>query len=394
LDAQPAATKPESPKRTGPLSGLRVVQVGGIGPVPFCGMLLADMGAEVLCLERPPRPKAPGDVERSPVLDRSRRLLCLDLKDPGGCDLALALVARADALLEGYRPGVMERLGLGPEPCLARNPRLVYGRMTGWGQDGPLAERAGHDIDYVALSGVLHAIGPGDGPPVPPLNLVGDFGGGGAMLAVGVLGALWEAQRSGTGQVVDAAMVDGAAAMAAWVYGERAAGRWRDQRAANVVDGGRPFYGIYETRDGKFIAIGAIEARFFRTLCEAIGLDPAGFPDHTDPACWPRLRARLAEIFATRSRDYWCRILDPADACAAPVLSFAEAPGHPHNRMRQTFVEVDGVVQPAPAPRFGRTPLAPPSPPPQPGAETAAILADWGVAEADAEALVRDGVVV
>ena len=377
----------------GPLHGLKVLQMGGLGPVPFCGMLLADMGAEVLRLERPQDPSADHDHMRFDILNRSRRLLCVDLKDSDGVKLALRLADRADALLEGFRPGAMERLGLGPEVCLPRNPRLVYGRMTGWGQSGPLAARAGHDINYIALSGLLHAIGAKDGPPIPPLNLLGDFAGGGAMLAVGLLSALWEAQRSGTGQTLDLGMLDGAAVMMAWIYGEHAAGRWLDQRGENEVDGGRPFYEVYETKDGRYLAVGPIEGKFFSALCEAIGLHDPDLGNHLAPEVWPRLRARLTEIFRTRTRKEWCRDLEGRDVCVTPVLSLAEAPDHPHNRARGVFVDINGVIQPAPAPRFSRTPLAAPSPPPKPGHDSASTLKDWGVDADETEALLRTGVV-
>ena len=305
----------------------------------------------------------------------------------------MRLADRADALLEGFRPGAMERLGLGPEVCLPRNPRLVYGRMTGWGQSGPLAARAGHDINYIALSGLLHAIGAKDGPPIPPLNLLGDFAGGGAMLAVGLLSALWEAQRSGTGQTLDLGMLDGAAVMMAWIYGEHAAGRWLDQRGENEVDGGRPFYEVYETKDGRYLAVGPIEGKFFSALCEAIGLHDPDLGNHLAPEVWPRLRARLTEIFRTRTRKEWCRDLEGRDVCVTPVLSLAEAPDHPHNRARGVFVDINGVIQPAPAPRFSRTPLAAPSPPPKPGHDSASTLKDWGVDADETEALLRTGVV-
>jgi len=290
-------------------------------------------------------------------------------------------------LLEGFRPGVMERLGLGPDTCLARNPRLVYGRMTGWGQDGPLARTVGHDINYISLAGALHAIGGRDGPPVPPLNIVGDFGGGGAILAAGVLAALWEAVRSGRGQVVDAAMLDGSALLMSWIYGEFAAGRWRDQRASNEVDGGRPFYQVYETGDAKFIAVGPIEPRFFAELCRCIGLDDPAFADHHDESVWPALQERLGRIFRTRSRAEWCTLLEGSDACATPVLSLAETPEHPHNRARGVFITVAGVVQPAPAPRFSRSMAGTPTPPPAAGAHTDAALADWGFRTDEIDAL-------
>lgn len=377
----------------GPLKGLKILQIGGMGPVPFCAMLLADMGAEILRLDRPIDPAANHDHMRFDVLNRSQRMLCVDLKNAQGTDLALDLVENADALLEGFRPGVMERLGLGPEACFARNPMLIYGRMTGWGQTGPLAHRAGHDINYISLSGILHATGTKDGPPIPPLNLLGDFAGGGAMLALGLLAALWEAKGSGKGQVIDLGMLDGAAVMMAWVYAEYAAGRWVDLRGSNEVDGGRPFYDVYKTKDGKYLAVGPIEAKFFSALCEAIGLKDLEITTHLDPDIWPELRARLKEQFLTRTRDVWCKDLEGLDVCVTPVLSLAEAPDHPHNRARGVFTDVDGVIQPAPAPRFSRTPLSSPSPPPQPGQDSAGTLSDWGIEADKVKDLLGTGIV-
>jgi alpha-methylacyl-CoA racemase len=360
----------------GPLAGIRVVELAGIGPGPFAAMLLADLGAEVLRVDRPEaaRPAWPT------VLARGRRSVAVDLKHPDGPGVVLDLVAAADALVEGFRPGVAERLGIGPDPCLARNPRLVYGRVTGWGQDGPWRLAAGHDIDYVALAGALHPIGEAGGPPVPPLNLVGDFGGGGMLLALGVVAALLEAARSGRGQVVDAAMVDGAALLTTQFHELLAAGLWREERGANLLDGGAPFYAVYETADGRHLAVGALEPQFWAELVERLGLDPAGLPAQLDRDGWPALRERLAALFRTRTRDEWCELLAGTDACVAPVLGLAEAPAHPHNRSRGTFVEVGGVVQPAPAPRFSRTPPDPPRPPARPGGHTDQALADWGVA--------------
>jgi alpha-methylacyl-CoA racemase len=360
----------------GPLAGIRVVELAGIGPGPFAAMLLADLGAEVLRVDRPEasRPAWPT------VLARGRRSVAVDLKHPDGPGVVLDLVAAADALVEGFRPGVAERLGIGPDPCLARNPRLVYGRVTGWGQDGPWRLAAGHDIDYVALAGALHPIGQAGGPPVPPLNLVGDFGGGGMLLALGVVAALLEAARSGRGQVVDAAMVDGAALLTTQFHELLAAGLWREERGANLLDGGAPFYAVYETADGRHLAVGALEPQFWAELVERLGLDPADLPAQLDRDGWPQLRERLAALFRTRTRDEWCELLAGTDACVAPVLGLGEAPAHVHNRARGTFVEVGGVVQPAPAPRFSRTPPDPPRPPARPGAHTDQALADWGVA--------------
>lgn len=341
---------------SGPLKGLRVVEMAGIGPGPFCAMVLADLGAEVVRVARPGAVPDPNDV-----LARSRTVLPLDLRDPASVQQVLDLVAHADALIEGYRPGVMERLGLGPDACLARQPKLIYGRMTGWGQHGPLSHAAGHDINYIAISGALHAIGRSGAAPVPPLNYVGDFGGGAMLLAVGVLSALLEAGRSGRGQVVDAAMTDGAALMSAMMYGMKAAGQWSNQRGENLLDGGAFFYDTYACADGRFVAVGAIEPQFYALLREHCGIadDPA-FDGQLDPAAWPLLKLRLAEVFRTRTRDAWCALLEGSDACFAPVLDWDEAPGHAHNQVRQTFCTLDGVVQPAPAPRFARTPAAAP----------------------------------
>jgi alpha-methylacyl-CoA racemase len=360
----------------GPLAGVRVVELAGIGPGPFCAMLLADLGAEVLRVDRPAaaRPGWPT------VLARGRRSVAVDLKHPDGARVVLDLVASADALVEGFRPGVAERLGIGPDACLARNPRLVYGRVTGWGQEGPWRLAAGHDIDYVALAGALHPVGQAGGPPVPPLNLVGDFGGGGMLLALGVVAALLETGRSGTGQVVDAAMVDGAALLTTQFHELLAAGLWREERGANLLDGGAPFYGVYETADGRHLAVGAMEPQFYAELLRRLGLDAGDLPGQLDRDGWPLLRERLAALFRTRTREEWCELLAGTDACVAPVLELGEAPAHPHNRARGTFVDVGGVVQPGPAPRFSRTPCDPPSPAALPGEHTDQALADWGVA--------------
>jgi alpha-methylacyl-CoA racemase len=359
----------------GPLAGVRVVELAGIGPGPFCAMLLADLGAEVLRVDRPAaaRPGWPT------VLARGRRSVAVDLKHPDGAGVVLDLVASADALVEGFRPGVAERLGIGPDACLARNPRLVYGRVTGWGQQGPWRLAAGHDIDYVALAGALHPVGQAGGPPVPPLNLVGDFGGGGMLLALGVVAALLETGRSGAGQVVDAAMVDGAALLTTQFHELLAAGLWREERGANLLDGGAPFYGVYQTADGRHLAVGALEPQFYAELLRRLGLDAGDLPDQLDREGWPLLRERLAALFRTRTREEWCELLAGTDACVAPVLGFGEAPAHPHNRARGTFVDVGGVVQPAPAPRFSRTPCDPPSPAARPGEHTDQALTDWGI---------------
>jgi alpha-methylacyl-CoA racemase len=355
----------------GPLQDLRVVEMAGLGPAPFCGMLLADMGAEVVRIERVgTRP------DKTDILTRGRSILQLDLRSPDGAAQALEAIARADVLIEGFRPGVMERLGLGPAECHARNPRLVYGRMTGWGQHGPLAQAAGHDINYIAISGALHAIGRYGEAPVPPLNYVGDFGGGAMLLAFGVLAALHEARRSGRGQVVDAAMTDGAALLSAMMYGFKAAGQWSNERGVNLLDGGAHFYDTYACADGKFLSVGAIEPQFYALLRERCGIagDPA-FDAQMDKSRWPLLRLRLADLFRTRTRDEWCALLEGTDACVAPVLDWDEAPAHRHNVARGTFMTVDGVVQPAPAPRFSRSEPAATAPEDAP-----ALLRRWGVA--------------
>ncbi|WP_448203807.1 CaiB/BaiF CoA transferase family protein [Azospirillum sp. sgz302134] len=362
---------------TGPLVGLRVIEVAGIGPGPFCAMMLSDMGAEVIRIDREAVPDAGIDIPPAcNVTNRGRRSVVLDLKSRGGVEAFKRLAAQADALIEGFRPGVMERLGLGPDALLAVNPRLVYGRVTGWGQDGPLAKAAGHDLNYIALTGLLHAIGPAD-RPVPPLNLVGDYGGGALYLAFGIVCALLERERSGKGQVVDAAMVDGAASLGAALFGLLRAGLWRDRRESNLLDGGAPWYGVYEAKDGKHVAIGPLEPRFYDTLLKLLGLEDAALRDRSE-ANWGRLRTAFADAFRTRTRDEWCALLEGTDVCFAPVLSLAEAPQHPHATARGAFVEVDGVVQPAPAPRFSRTKPAVQGPPPAPGEHTRAVLADWG----------------
>jgi alpha-methylacyl-CoA racemase len=382
---------------TGPLKGLKVIEMVGIGPCPFAAMMLADMGADVIRIDRKPDPDAPNPYPmlgtKFDVMARGRRSLALDLKDPRARQLALDLIAKADVLVEGFRPGVMERLGLGPDACLDRNPRLVYGRVTGWGQTGPLAQAAGHDLNYVALSGMLHAMGRADGPPAPPLNLVGDFGGGAMMLAFGVMCAAWEAKSSGKGQVVDAAMTDGAALLGAMMYGLRAFGSWSDAREANLLDGGAPFYDCYACADGKFISIGAIEPQFYAQLLEMCGVEDTQFRKQWRQADWPELKRKFAGLFATRTRDDWCALLEGTDVCFAPVLDMAEAPRHPHNAARATFVERDGVTQPAPAPRFSRTEAGIGRPASSPGQDGAAVLKDWGWNAASVEALRRAGVV-
>jgi alpha-methylacyl-CoA racemase len=347
-------------------------------------MVLADLGAEVLRVDR----AAGGGV--GPPLGRNRRCVVVDLKHPDGPSAVLRLVEHADVLVEGFRPGVAERIGIGPDACLARNPRLVYGRMTGWGQDGPLAPRAGHDINYIAVAGALEPIGRPGERPVPPLNLVGDFGGGGMLLALGVLAALYERERSGAGQVVDAAMVDGAALLTTFLHGMRASGLWSAPRGENLLDGGAPFYDTYATADGRYVAVGAIEPQFYAALLTGLGLDGADLPGQLDRSGWPTLRARFTAAFAARTRDEWVEIFAGTDACVTPVLAPAEAPGHPHNMDRGAFVDVDGVVQPAPAPRFSRTPAARPA---DRRHDSASAWADWGLDDAEIAAFRASGAI-
>jgi alpha-methylacyl-CoA racemase len=365
----------------GPLAGMRVIEIAGIGPGPFCAMMLADMGAEVIRIERATAGNLGFDFP--PEFDfcnRGRRSATLDLKTEEGVAAIKKLVHKADALIEGFRPGVMERLGLGPDDLLAENPRLVYGRITGWGQTGPLSQCAGHDINYIALTGMLDAIGPAN-CPVPPLNLLGDYGGGGMYLAFGVLCALFECARSGKGQVVDAAMVDGVTSLATAIYSLRQAGLWRAGRADNLLDSGAPWYGVYETADGKFVSIGSMEARFYFLLLETLGLDQNAFNDRSREN-WPRLRDVFSAAFRTRTRDEWCSVMEGTDICFAPVLSMAESPTHHHMAARQTFTHVEGLVQPSPAPRFSRTkPELTQAPPATPGQHTRAVLEDWGLSE-------------
>lgn len=379
----------------GPLAGLHILEIAALGPASYCAMLLSDLGAEVVRIDRlvPPERGVLDADPRFDLLNRGRRSVAIDLKHPEGVTTVLRLAERADALLEGFRPGVAERLGIGPDACLARNPRLVYGRMTGWGQKGPLAETAGHDINYIALTGALASIGRRGERPVPPLNLVGDFGGGALFLALGVLAALFEAARSGRGQVVDAAMVDGSASLMTMIHGLFAAGGWQAERGVNLLDGGSPFYDVYETADGLHLAVGALEPKFWSELLQRAGLDPAELPPQEDRARWPELRCRLEEVFRHHTRDEWCRIFEGSDACVAPVLTLAEATGHPHLVARQTFVTVDGVVQPAPAPRFSRTPGTIQSPPRRPGSDTEEVLAAWGLPAAEIERLRAAGVI-
>ena len=370
----------------GPLKGFRVIELAGIGPGPFCGMMLSDMGAEVIRVDRI------GGGGRRDVLARNRRSVAVDLKRPEGVELVLKLAETADALFEGFRPGVAERLGVGPKDCMARNPELVYGRMTGWGQDGPIAHAAGHDINYIGLAGALHAIGEPGGKPVPPLNLIGDFGGGGMLLAYGLVCGMLEASRSGRGQVIDAAMVDGAASLMAMFFSMAGHG-FKDQRGSNMLDGGAHFYNTYETKDGKHICVGAIEPQFYAELVEKSGVDANRFGPQMDAAQWDGFKEELAEVFKAKTRDEWCAIMEGSDVCFAPVLSILEAPAHPHNQHRATFVDVDGVTQPAPAPRFSRTKAEISHPARVPGADTRDVLAEIGLSEAEISALEEQGAV-
>ncbi|MEM9497961.1 MAG: CaiB/BaiF CoA-transferase family protein [Pseudomonadota bacterium] len=381
-------------KRSGPLAGLKVIELAGIGPGPFSAMLLADLGADILRIDRPAGVQSGGyrDPKRD-LLNRSRKSVAVDLKSPQGVALVLDLVARAEVLLEGYRPGVTERLGLGPDACLAVNPRLVYGRMTGWGQGGPLAQVPGHDINFSAVSGALNGIGRKGDRPVPPLNLVADFGGGGLYLAFGVVCAVLEARTSGQGQVIDAAMTDGVASMMTMFHGLLAMNRWDGEIGTSYLSGSAPFYDVYETSDGKHVAVGAVEQRFYITLVEALGFDPQDLPDRDNPENWPALRERLASRFKQETRAYWCGLLEEREACFSPVLSIAEAPGHPQNEARGAYETVDTIVQPAPAPRFSRTPGAIQNPPPIPGQNTVEALQAWGVSDGTIDTLMQSGAI-
>ncbi len=366
---------------TGPLAGVRVLEIASLAPAPFACTVLSDLGAEVLRVDRPGPVAAPDAPPPREPLGRGRRSVSLDLKESAAVDVLLRLVERADVLVEGFRPGVCERLGFGPDACLARNPRLVYGRLTGWGQDGPWAGRAGHDITYLAASGALEPIGPAGAPPVPPLNYVADFGGGGMVLVAGVLAALYERERSGRGQVVDAAMYEGAALLSALVYGLRAQGAWSDARGTNLLDGSAPFYSTYACQDGRYVAVGALEPQFYAALVDGLGL--TDLPAQYDPSGWAELRAAFAAAFASRTRDQWAEVFAGTDACVAAVLSPAEAPEHPQALARGAFVDVGGLVQPGPVPRLSRTPPAVAGPPPHPGQHTEEALADWGVPVAE-----------
>jgi len=371
---------------SGPLSGLKIVEFAGIGPGPFCGMLLSDLGADVVRIDR----KGSGRASPADVTSRGRRSIALDLKSPEAIEACLKLFESADAVFEGFRPGVMERLGLGPQVALKRNPKLVFGRMTGWGQFGPYAQAAGHDMNYIAITGALHAIGTKD-KPIPPLNLVGDFGGGALYLAFGLLAGVIHARASGQGQVIDCAMSDGAASLMSMFYGFKAAGAWQDNRRTNLLDGGAHFYDTYQCSDGKWVSIGSIEPQFYALLMEKTGITDPAFANQMSRKDWPELQTKLAAVIATKTQKEWCDLMEATDVCFAPVLDLDEAPKHAHNVARQTFVEIAGVVQPAPAPRFSATPGAIQGPPPAIGSSTETALADWGFASAEIEALKASG---
>jgi alpha-methylacyl-CoA racemase len=379
----------------GPLAGLRVVEIGSLGPGPFCCMMLADMGADVLRVDRvsSEAPVGPGADHAVELLNRGRRSAGVDLKQPAGVELVLDLAARADALVEGFRPGVAERLGIGPQPCLARNPRLVYGRMTGYGQDGPRAQTVGHDLNYLAANGVLSMIGRLGQPPTPPLNLVADTGGGGLVLAFGILAALLSRERSGAGQVVDAAMIEGAAVLAAPFYAWAQTGQWSPERGTNMIDSGAPYYDAYETADGRWLSVAAVEPRFYRTLLDILGLAGESLPEQDDRSGWPAMKERFAAVIRTRTRDEWCALAEGREACIAPVLEVGELECDAQLRARGSFVRHQGILQPGPAPRFSQTPAALSLPPPAPGEHTEAALADWGIGEERLAALRSAGVI-
>ncbi len=380
---------------SGPLEGVRIIELAGLGPAPFAGMMLADAGADIIRIDRSARATYPPNTEpHVDLMNRGRRSVAVDLKHPEGVALVLRLVAEADGLMEGFRPGVAERLGLGPDVCLERNPALVYGRMTGWGQDGPMARAAGHDIDYIALAGALEPMGRAGERPLPPLNLVGDFGGGGMMLAFGMCAAIISARTTGAGQVIDAAMVDGAAALMTMTYTLMSSGIWKEARGTNLLDTGAHFYEVYETSDGGYFAIGAIEPQFYAELLRRLGLEGEELPDQMDREAWPAMKERFAALFAGKTRKEWEVIFEGSDACAAPVLSPLEAPHHPHIAARGTFTEVAGVVQPAPAPRFGGTPGSIRNPPPNPGQHGDEALTDWGLDPDEVVALRESGAIV
>ena len=384
------------PQSAGPLAGYRIVEIAGIGPGPFAAMMLADMGAEIIRVERTHAVRGPApDGPHYDVLLRGRRNIAIDLKRPDGLETLLALIEHADALIEGFRPGVMERLGVGPDVCLQRNPKLVFGRMTGWGQQGPYSAAAGHDINYIALAGALAHFARASEAPMPPLNMVGDFGGGGMFLAFGVVCALLEAQKSGKGQVIDAAMVDGVAVLMSMFWAFSQAGHFNENKpGTNLLDTGAHFYDVYQCADGKYVSIGSIEPQFYALLLEKTGLtnDPA-FAKQMDSSQWPELKVRFAEVMRTKTSDEWCALMEGTDICFAPVLTMSQAAQHPHNVQRKTFIEISGVTQPAPAPRFSRTPSAVPTPPAHPGQHSREILLDWGFGEPAIESLLASGAV-
>ncbi|UFS58746.1 CaiB/BaiF CoA transferase family protein [Subtercola endophyticus] len=379
---------------SGALEGIKIVEISGLGPAPFAGMMLADAGADVLLIDRADKATYPPREDAHPdMLNRGRRSVAIDLKTPEGVELALDVISRADGVMEGFRPGVVERLGLGPAECLARNPKLVYGRMTGWGQDGPLAEFGGHDIDYIAVAGALEPIGRAGQAPTPPLNLVGDFGGGGMLLAFGMLAAIISAQRTGRGQVVDAAMVDGSAILMTMMHSIKNMGMWRGPRGTNILDTGAHFYEVYETADGRYMAVGAVEPKFYSNLLAVLRLDEATLPKQMDGRAWPEMKKLFASTFLSKTRDEWTQLFAEADACVVPVLSMAEAPQNAHIVHRQTFTEVSGVVQPSPAPRFSATPSSIRRPPPNPGQHGDEALAEWGFTQPEIAELRRSGAI-
>lgn len=379
---------------TGPLKGTRIVEFAGIGPGPFCAMLLADMGADVISLDRvTPHGLGIKKETRFNPINRNRPSMALDLKSEDGRQVALRLIAQSDGLIEGFRPGVMERLGLGPDVCSAVNPRLIFGRITGWGQEGPLADTVGHDLNYLALSGVLPFLGARGSKPAIPLNLIGDFAGGGLYLAMGMLAALLESRNSGRGQVVDCAMLDGIASLMTNQFGYAGSGNWVNERESNVIDGGSPWYNIYSTKDEKYVSVAAVEPKFFQQLVEGMGLDATDLPDQHDKSSWPRVCQLFADVFATRTRDEWCVVMEGREACFAPVLDVHEAARHPHSAARHSYIEVDGVIQPGPAPRFSRTPSAVTRPTPIPGANTNEIMSKWGFTDAEIASLGSQGVI-
>jgi alpha-methylacyl-CoA racemase len=379
----------------GPLEGVRIVEFAGIGPGPFAGMMLADMGAEILRIDRKaehnPGAAGRGDPQKD-IPSRGRKSITLDLKKPGATETALRLIDGADGLIEGFRPGVMERLGLGPDDCFSRNARLVYGRMTGWGQDGPLAKVAGHDMNYISLSGALWSIGEADRDPVPPLNLLGDFGAGGMMLAYGMVCALLKAQRTGTGDVVDAAICDGTAALMAPIYAQLAKDTWVNERQANRLDGAAPYYRVYKCSDGKWVSLAPLEPQFFEIFLKVLELPAEDFTERLDPANWPAHNALFADIFLTKSRDEWCELMEGTDICFSPILDLEESPDHAHNKAREVFVDAWGVTQPAPAPRFVNSPVEMPGPPPAPGEHRDSALQGWGFDDDEVAELIKTGV--